>query len=562
MMPQPFNGLQTRHVLSVALVTALLLVLCSRSDVTAWAPVAQAASITTGEPALDGPLAVSASETVGATAAARTEARQRPLFNLQQLRAIWVDAFNPGIKTPREVDQLIERMHAARVNAIFAQVRKRGDAYFNRSIEPRADDLNEAPGNYDPLAYLIEKAHAATPPIEVHAWLNALPVAKASEPPTDTLHVYSAHGTNAPDADNWLSKNVNGALASDNLYFLDPGHPQADQYTSDVIVNLVKNYDVDGIHLDFIRYSGVQWGYNDVSVSRFNAATSTAGAPSPKDPRWMQWRRDQLSNLVRQIYLETIALKPQMKVSAALITWGRGPANDDDWRNMSAYNDVLQDWQAWLQEGTLDLAVPMNYDNEQKPQQRQWFDQWIEFEKAHRYQRQLAIGLGVFMNDLPGSDAQLRRAMAPGITGQVAQGVSFFSYTFTDAGDHNYDQFAQTLTTSTDAQATSMPLPGFADWARIPDMPWKTRPTMGYLKGYAHLSDGHAADGYAVQLSGPASRTLTTSGTGFYGALNLPPGTYNVSLLQDGAHIASGRVSVAPGRVSALDLNVSDRNEP
>jgi len=165
--------------------------------------------------------------TSGAGAAMRADRRQIPTFNKSELRAVWVDAFNSGIKSPQEVAQLIADVRAAHANAIFVQVRKRGDAYFNLSIEPRADDLKQVPETYDPLAYVIEQAHAARPPIEVHAWLNALPIAKASEPPTNTLNVFASHGIAAQGGDNWLSKNVNGSYASDNLYFLDPGHPQA-----------------------------------------------------------------------------------------------------------------------------------------------------------------------------------------------------------------------------------------------------------------------------------------------------------------------------------------------
>src|SRR5690625_1941441 len=91
----------------------------------------------------------------------------------EELRGIWVDTWGAGFKTAAQIDQLIADAQAANFNAIFPQVRKRGDAYYNSLIEPKATDVSS---NFDPLAYLIQKAHAANPPIEVHAWMVAYPI--------------------------------------------------------------------------------------------------------------------------------------------------------------------------------------------------------------------------------------------------------------------------------------------------------------------------------------------------------------------------------------------------
>src|SRR5690242_4625287 len=73
-----------------------------------------------------------------------------------ELRAVWVDAFHDGFKTPQQVDQLVAWARAANLNALFVQVRRRGDAYFSKSIEPRTEDPDFAP-NFDALQYLIDK---------------------------------------------------------------------------------------------------------------------------------------------------------------------------------------------------------------------------------------------------------------------------------------------------------------------------------------------------------------------------------------------------------------------
>src|SRR5262245_50224842 len=92
-----------------------------------------------------------------------------------ELRAVWVDAFHDGFKTPQQVDDLVAWARAANLNALFVQVRRRGDAYFSKSIEPRAEDPDFAPG-FDALQYLIDRAHAGAQPLQVHAWMATLPI--------------------------------------------------------------------------------------------------------------------------------------------------------------------------------------------------------------------------------------------------------------------------------------------------------------------------------------------------------------------------------------------------
>ena len=558
-MLEPIARLHPHDLLKISLISALILTLCSGSHAAARLPGTAPAANAPDAAAL-APAAPLSGETGAAGVSARPDSSMRPSPNLAQWRAIWVDGFNPGIKSPAEVDRLIADVHAVRANVIFAQVRKRGDAYYNRGIEPRADDLRTQSDDYDPLAYLIQRAHAARPPVEVHAWLNAMPVARAGEPPTSTLHVFATHGLSATGADNWLSRSASGGYVSDGLYFLDPGHPAVAQYTADLYTNLVRNYDLDGIHLDFIRYSGAQWGYNPTSVARYNSRFGTSGQPAPDDPRWLQWRRDQVTNLVRQVYLQAIAVKPQVKVSAALITWGRGPQGDGDWPHMSAYNDVLQDWPAWLREGILDLAVPMNYDDDQDARQHQWFGEWLDFEKTHRFGRQLIVGVAGFMNQPDSTRAQVARALAPGASAQPADGVALFSYAAATTAERDYGSLARALAQAPDTSPLDPAPTVFGDWARTPEMPWKTRPKTGYLKGLVRDSDG-PADSVEVQIQGPTDRALVTAGTGFYGALDLPPGIYTVQVVRDGQVVGQGDTAITPGRVSTIDIDIPSPDE-
>ena len=468
-----------------------------------------------------------------------------------EFRAFWVDAYHAGIKSPAEIDQLIRDVRAARANAVLVQVRRRGDAYYNRSIEPRAAELRKQP-DFDPLAHLIEAAHAVRPRIEVHAWLAAMPLATASAPPAAPDHVYHSHGPAAPGDEMWLSVAVDGALAVEDTLSLDPGHPAAAQHLVDVVLDLVRNYRVDGIHLDRMRYAGQAFGYNPVSLARHVAVTGATGVPAPADTAWQAWRREQVTALMRQIYLEAVALKPRLKVSVATIAWGNGPADDAQWQRSSAIAGVFQDWPAWLDEGILDIAIPMNYDREAEGQQKIWFDNWIEWEKNHRGGRHLVIGLGAFLNAVEDTVAQALRARAPSALGEMAQGIAFYSYAVTNKDSVPRIDFYRALTKGRVSGAR----PLFAAHVGPPLMAWKTRPVTGHLKGFVRRSDGRMGDGLTVEITGPNDRLATVSGTGFYGAVGLSPGRYDITVTLFGQPLATASADVRAGRVTTVDLTL------
>src|SRR4029078_10893823 len=97
---------------------------------------------------------------------------------------------------------------------------------------------------------------------------------------------------------------------------------------------------------------------------------------------WLQFRRDQVTSFVRELYVTVNSLKPAVKFSAATIAWGNGPTSGAAWLNAAPYASVLQDWKAWLEEGILDMNVPMDYfDNLLYPT---YWTNWTNFDKSHK----------------------------------------------------------------------------------------------------------------------------------------------------------------------------------
>src|SRR5688572_16361702 len=187
-----------------------------------------------------------------------------------EYRGFWVDTFNTTLNNHADIVAVVNNAKAAKANAIFAQVRRRGDAWYLNSLEPKPDFTPIAAG-FDPLADLIATAHAEG--IEVHAFVimgavwnknpNFAPSATLG-PPTNPNHVFNLHGGYnpatqqiVPGPNNWLTRTLlpDGSgitfqghrFGSD--FWMDFGHPDAAAYSVDVLMHLVNNYAIDGLHL-------------------------------------------------------------------------------------------------------------------------------------------------------------------------------------------------------------------------------------------------------------------------------------------------------------------------
>jgi uncharacterized lipoprotein YddW (UPF0748 family) len=289
-----------------------------------------------------------------------------PEAHLQtEFRALWV--LRNTLVSEREIDRMLRRAKDAGFNVLFVQVRGRGDAFYNSAIEPRAELLSDA--RFDPLSYLIAEAHRNG--FEVHPWLNVFLVWAASWKPADTKHVLLSH----PD---WVAVRSDGRplseLSRDEIeamgiegVFLAPGNPQVREHIRAVIRELVQNYNVDGIHLDYIRYPTMTVGYDPGTRTEFmrrygvdpdqiaNDGEVLVGLFGDKGfqdlgIRWDEWRVSDLEGLIDSVHCDLKAVNPGVKLSAAVIA---------DQQSATARHG--QDWPSWLKRGALDFAVPMCY---------------------------------------------------------------------------------------------------------------------------------------------------------------------------------------------------------
>jgi len=494
-----------------------------------------------------------------------------------EIRGLWVDEFHAGIRTADEADQLVAAAQRCNVNTLLVQVRGRGDALYLQSSEPPREDPAYDP-HFDALEYIITAAHRVG--LEVHAWINAMPVWRDPTPPNDSRHVFRQHGLEQSGDADWLTRSPQGETKFPVGYFLDPGHPAAAAYLADIYLNIVRHYAVDGIHFDYIRYPetearlprGAAVGYNPTSLARFRhfiGRQDSLSLPEPDDQQWTVWRRQQVTQLVRRIYIEAKGINPKLKVSAAVIAWGRPPHSKRDFDETAPMQRIFQDWRGWLEEGILDLAVPMNYARERDPLVRSWFDGWIQWEAQNKNGRQLAVGLGTYLNPPEGTLAQIGRVRQAGQK-YHPDGISLFSYFAPYAAPVSPPGGSSSqVSTSADSPSNRLSFlatgmvgdvssPGaFGVAASIPRMDWIEHPIKGWLAGFARQGAA-PADGAVVELKragwwGKSQRTLA-DGNGFFGFSNLRPGKYHARLKSSNGWLPRVNVEIVAGRVTRVEL--------
>ncbi len=436
---------------------------------------------------------------------------------LPEYRAMWVDAWGEGFLSPSQVTTLVNTAKNSHYNVIIPEVRKAGDAYYDSEYEPRASNISQ-PAPWDPLADLITKAHAEG--IEVHAWIVTYRIWRPAWGAAPPSHIWAQH----PE---WAMLSTTGANNDGSSYFLDPGLPKVQDYVCEVVKDIVGKYEIDGFNFDYIRYMGAEWGYNDIAKQRFYNEYGYYPPASDNGAQWDNWcdyRRTQVTDLVRKCYLEATAIRPGIKMSTCLTGGGRLYPTYD-FTNTSTYNDVFQNWPAWAEEGILDLLTPMGYKDEDIATSARDYRDWTDFFVDNRHGRHLAKGQGAYMNSIGNNIIQMQYARDAG-----AEGMVTYSYRSTnDESRPNSDFY--------DAVSSTI----FASPAAIPDMPWKTAPTTGTIFGTVTNAAKPNDSIYknwiykaTVNLTGPVTRSTSTDATGTYGFLDLPPGTYTVTTSKSG----------------------------
>ncbi len=354
-----------------------------------------------------------------------------------QTRALWVT--RTTLNSPESIRQMVASAKAGGFNTLLVQVRGRGDAYYAGTLEPRAAELAGKP-TFDPLATVLDDAHAAG--LKVHAWVAVNLVSSAVTLPASRDHVIYR----APE---WLivprelaaeikkiiplSPAYLGRLARwsranntsvEGLY-LSPLHPGAQDHAAAVIAEIATNYDVDGIHLDYIRFPNAEFDYSPAAMDQFKAsiapdltdrqkreaatreAIDPAAYPNLNPERWSDFRRERLTTLLIKIRAAVKAVRPAMTVSAAVVPDAQ-----------VAFEERLQDWRGWVDQSLLDVICPMAYTTDPAVFQKQ-----IAAARAYAGSHPVWAGIGAYQLTPSQTLGHIAAANKLG-----AAGVILFSY--------------------------------------------------------------------------------------------------------------------------------------
>ncbi len=416
-----------------------------------------------------------------------------------EFRGFWADAFHSGYKSEAQIDEMIGEALIGNYNAIVPEVLAFHDtggsghgAYWDSDIVPRAGDIV---GSFDPLEYLIAQAHAAG--IEVHCWLVAFRVSTTWPPAGNPL---------VADHPEWLMVprgNMGGGPATvDDKYTFDPGSPDVQEYLLSIVRELVTDYDIDGVHWDYIRYTSTDAGYpaytwyDKSGLERFATITGYGGTPAIDYGPWSDFRRRGITELVRrsQVELGRVGGEP-MRHSAALVTWGNAPSS---FESTSSWQ-LFQNWRLWMEEGYLDTAIPMTYYNYNT--YPSWYRNWVDQSLLWRYDRHLVTGPGIYLNSFANSVTEITYAQSAGV-----DGICTYSYLGTNnAGDNWWEWY--------DYAADNV----FPEPVPTPAMSWRDPATTTEGTVYGRVTDGATGaplDDATITLNGFAIGE--TDGNGFF----------------------------------------------
>ncbi len=301
-------------------------------------------------------------------------------------RGAWVVRFD--IDTPEKVREICAKENQSQFDRYLVQVRGRADSWYESSFVTKAEGVD-----FDPLALILEECLE----VEVHVWLNVYYLWTGDTPPEDPNHPYYN--------DEWILRDRTGRSLKDYSeleqhqrwlegVYADPASAAYRAYFSDVVRELVTNYDVAGVHLDFVRYPGAFFGGDSKPYLKkmtrqdlarvVNGSGDKVSLAQGRERLAFDLRRaENVTSLVREVKEVMTEVNPDLTLSASVFPGV-----------VEAFLDKGQRWSDWLKEGLLDEIYIMAYFGEPARVQSQ-----ISLGKkiADRYDTRMWIGLGAYI---------------------------------------------------------------------------------------------------------------------------------------------------------------------
>lgn len=295
---------------------------------------------------------------------------------LREFRGVWVaTVYNidwpsrAGLSASQQQAEMIALLNRAaglKLNAVIFQVRPMADAFYKSRVEPWSPyltgEMGKSPG-YDPLAFAVQEAHRRG--LELHAWFNPYRAKTASVKSVSSNHITRSK----PSVVRRAGKNL----------WLDPTSSYVRERMITVAMDVVKRYDVDGIHIDdyFFPYPDSGGGAAFDDTANWNSYRKRGGNLNRGD-----WRRDHVNRLVKDLYTTIKRSKPAVKFGVSPFgIWKPGYPSSVDGR-LDAHGQLYADSRRWLHEGWLDYISPQLYWKTKGPQSFTHLYNWWQAENT------------------------------------------------------------------------------------------------------------------------------------------------------------------------------------
>ncbi|MGI2295040.1 family 10 glycosylhydrolase [Paenibacillus sp. GXUN7292] len=306
--------------------------------------------------------------------------------NKREMRAAWIstvvnidwpstdswkieDTQARAVAQKADLIKILDDLAETGANAVMFQVRPTSDAFYKSELAPWSYWLTgkqDVDPGFDPLQFAIEEAHKRN--LELHAWANpyrvSMPAAMYMDESGKPLPDLKAVGdmlSKVPDS--IYAKHPEWIKVGTSRYVLDPGIPEAAKYVEDAVMEIVENYDIDGIHFDDYFYVGSNGGF-DAGYS--DQSTYDTYADKTEFPKIEDWRRNNTYTLVKNLHNRINAAKPWVKfgISPAGV-WGNKKDGHPDGSETSAgipnYDRAYADTKKWVLEEIIDYITPQVY---------------------------------------------------------------------------------------------------------------------------------------------------------------------------------------------------------
>ncbi len=304
---------------------------------------------------------------------------------MREFRGLWVATVanidwpsKPGESTwdqQRELLAILDKAVSLNMNAIVLQIRPGADAFYASPYEPWSQFLTGRQGRapepmWDPLQFAVEQAHARG--LELHAWFNPYRAAYTTDTAAARTHITQTHPEMVHPYGHFI--------------WMDPGDPEVRRRAVRAIVDVVKRYDVDGVHIDDYFYP---YPENDSAGHRIDFPDSATYARYVKHGGTLakdDWRRQNVNALVEALFKGVRAAKPWVKVGISPFGIWR-PGNPAQIKGFDGYQEIYADSKLWLQNGWLDYLAPQLYWPIQPPAQSfpVLYDWWRSQNTKHRH---------------------------------------------------------------------------------------------------------------------------------------------------------------------------------